>query len=91
MIELSERERQTQSLHVIRNTIDMLETASRRTGWNIGQLVDYAREGHRSLTEPVAGHDYRPFDAGHAPAQGLVTVELPDLRLWERATRNLRL
>lgn len=91
MSELTPSQRQKQSIDVMFNTIGRLASASRRTGWSIGQLVDYAREGHRTLTEPRIGHDYEPFNPGHAPETAYVTVELPDMRLWDKAKENLHL
>lgn len=88
---MTPRQRDYQSVSVIRNIVSQLDVASTRTGLPVKELVARARNGHTSVTTDQHGHDYHPFDPNHTITGDIVTVKLPDLRLWDKAKENLGL
>lgn len=91
MVIPSQRQRDYQSTSVIRNISSRLDVASNRTGIPVKQLVAMIRQGRTSITVPVQGHDYQPFDTSMSENGGTITIQLPDLRLWDKAKENLGL
>lgn len=82
---------QTSALMVMRETLRLLDIDRQRTGWTISRLVGEARSGRRTLTVQRPGHDYTPFQTRHAATPISVTVQLPDLRQWDKAIDTLGL
>lgn len=88
---MTPRQRDYQSVSVIRNLVSRLDMASSRTGLSVAQIVALARSGRKQVTTDAHGHDYDPFDPHVSPEVRTVTVQLPDMRLWDKAVDNLGL
>lgn len=77
---------------IIRNISSRLDVASQRTNIPVRQLVAMIREGRTSITIPLEGHDYTPFDTDMVETGGgTITIRLPDLTLWDKAKEHLGL
>lgn len=88
---MTPRQRDYQSVSVIRNLVSQLDIASMRTGLTVRELVARARDGHKTVTTDTHGHDYTPFDPSSRTVEHTVTITLPDMRLWDKAKENLGL
>lgn len=90
MVEPTQRQLDYQAASVIRNVSSRLDVAAFRSGIPVRDIVRMIREGQKVLHVPVK-HDYAPFDTDMRVDGETITIQLPDLTLWDKAVKQLGL